>query len=124
MIKICICDDDSAYRQKLYALLEGTALLGNAEYSFYDNGAKLISDYESGARFDLVFLDVDMPECSGIETGKHISSSDPKAIIIFVTSYPQYAIDAFECSAFHYLLKDCDPERFDHRHKSFGIAVL
>ena len=62
--------------------------------------------------YDLIFLDIDMPIIGGIETGKYVNSIDVKAIIIFITSYPQYAIDAFDCSAFHYLLKPCDYDKF------------
>ena len=112
MIKICICDDGAAEHEKLQSLLVKTGLLGNAEYSFYNNSSNLVSDYNRGVRYDFVFLDVDMPELNGIEVGKFINSEDPKAIIIFITSYPQYAIDAFECNAFHYLLKDSEYDKF------------
>ena len=111
-MKICISDDNAAECRKLKALLSNTGLLENAEYAFYESGERLIADYKNGLRYDIVFLDVDLPLLCGIEVGKYINSTDPRGIIIFVTSYPQYAIDAFECNAFHYLLKDCDYDKF------------
>ena len=73
----------------------------------------MLNEYQKGMRYDFVFLDIDMPQVTGIELGKKINVKDPDAIIIFVTSYSQYAIEAFDCHAFNYLLKDADDNRFD-----------
>lgn len=111
-MKICICDDNTAEHQKLKTMLIKTGLFEKAEYVFYNSSEKLVNDYKCGIRYDLVFLDVDMPNLNGIDTGKYINSTDSKAIIIFVTNYPQYAIEAFECNAFHYLLKSSEYDKF------------
>ncbi len=62
-------------------------------------------------RPELVFLDVEMPECDGFEVLEMLGTAVPPAIV-FVTAYDQYAIQAFEVGAFGYLLKPFNSERF------------
>lgn len=113
MIYIAICEDEKAEQVKLLRSLEDTKLFSKTKVDFFDNGQLLVDKYKSKVKYDFVFLDVDMPSMNGIETGKIINSIDPDAIIIFVTSYPQFAIDAFDCNAFNYLLKTCSKDKFD-----------
>ena len=54
-----------------------------------------------------------MPELNGIEVGNCIYEMDKKVIIIFVSNYPQFAIEAFDCNAFYYLLKTDTNEKFE-----------
>jgi len=60
---------------------------------------------------DLVFLDVQMPEMTGLEVVREVGA-DQMPITIFVTAYDEYALDAFEAQALDYLLKPIDEERF------------
>lgn len=58
---------------------------------------------------DLVFLDIEMPQITGIE---FVKSIDQKPLFIFTTAYPQYAIDGFELNAVDYLVKPIPFPRF------------
>lgn len=60
---------------------------------------------------DLVFLDVQMPECDGFDVLELLGGNLPSAIV-FVTAYDQYALRAFEAGALDYLLKPFDNDRF------------
>jgi two-component system LytT family response regulator len=60
---------------------------------------------------DLVFLDVQMPEMTGLEVVREVGA-DQMPVTIFVTAYDEYALDAFEAQALDYLLKPIDEERF------------
>lgn len=60
---------------------------------------------------DLVFLDIQMPEMSGFDVVRAIGV-EAMPMVIFVTAYDAYALEAFEVYAFDYLLKPIDPERF------------
>jgi two-component system, LytTR family, response regulator len=62
-------------------------------------------------RPDLVFLDVQMPECDGFDVLELLGKDLPPAVI-FVTAYDQYALRAFEAGALDYLLKPFDDVRF------------
>jgi len=64
------------------------------------------------AKPDLVFLDVEMPECDGFDVLERLGTELPAAVI-FVTAYDSYAIRAFEAGALDYLLKPFDDARFN-----------
>lgn len=64
------------------------------------------------AKPDLVFLDVEMPECDGFELLDRIGPA-PAFAIIFVTAHHQFALRAFEVGALDYLLKPFDDQRFE-----------
>lgn len=59
---------------------------------------------------DVVFLDVEMPGGSGLNVLDAVSG---ETTVVFVTAYPQYAVDAFQVGAIDYLLKPVDPERLE-----------
>jgi two-component system LytT family response regulator len=61
---------------------------------------------------DLVFLDVQMPECDGFDVLELLGAGLPPAVV-FVTAYDQYALRAFEAGALDYLLKPFDNARFE-----------
>ena len=64
------------------------------------------------ARPDLLFLDVQMPECDGFDVLEMLGNDLPPAVI-FVTAHDQYALRAFEAGALDYLLKPFDDARFE-----------
>ncbi len=57
---------------------------------------------------DLMFLDIQMPEMTGVEVARHVAG---RCHVVFVTAYDQYAIQAFETGALDYLLKPLTDER-------------
>ena len=66
-------------------------------------------DYLRNNQVDLIFLDVNMPEISGIELLKKIKV---KPLVIFTTAYEQYAVESYKFDATDYLLKPIDFEDF------------
>tara|TARA_B100001146_G_C16197195_1_gene442293 strand:- start:1686 stop:2405 length:720 start_codon:yes stop_codon:yes gene_type:complete len=60
-------------------------------------------------KIDLVFLDIEMPQLTGIELVKTISNMP---LFIFITAYPQYALDGFNLNAIDYLVKPIPLQRF------------
>jgi two-component system LytT family response regulator len=61
---------------------------------------------------DVVFLDIQMPGLSGLEVAEVWRSEGSLPIIIFVTAFDQFALEAFRLHALDYLTKPIDPERF------------
>ena len=85
-----------------------------------DPGIELVSECGSGKEAlreirarkpELVFLDVQMPECDGFDVLEQLGKDLPPALV-FVTAYDQYALRAFEAGALDYLLKPFDNARF------------
>jgi len=66
-------------------------------------------------RPDILFLDIQMPECTGLEAARQIvddwAPSLPLPLIVFITAFDRFAIDAFEQAAADYVLKPVEPDR-------------
>lgn len=62
---------------------------------------------------NITFLDIEMPEMNGLEMAEKILEINPNIVIIFITAYNNYAIQAFELNALDYLLKPVRTERLD-----------
>jgi len=60
---------------------------------------------------DVVFLDIQMPGCDGISLAREIMADEEPPLVVFVTAYDKYAIDAFEVNAIDYVLKPATKER-------------
>jgi two-component system LytT family response regulator len=107
-IRTAIIDDEPLARTRLRSLLkehEGFEVVAEA-----GDGASAVETIEK-FHPDLVFLDVQMPECTGFEV---LEALDPgqRPLVCFVTAYDVYAVKAFDVHALDYLLKPVDRERF------------
>lgn len=63
-------------------------------------------------KIDLIFLDINMPDLTGIDFAEVVNNSPDKPLIVFTTAYPEYALQGFELSALDYLLKPIGFGRF------------
>ncbi len=62
-------------------------------------------------RYDVVFLDVELPGMTGLEAARLVLDRRERPAIVFVTAHERYAADAFAVEAFDYLVKPVEPER-------------
>ena len=108
-IRAVVVDDEPLARSSLKVLLRR------------DPEVELVGECKSGMEAlteirrkkpELVFLDVQMPECDGFDVLEQLGSEMPPALV-FVTAYDQYALRAFEAGALDYLLKPFDNARFE-----------
>jgi len=108
-IRALVVDDEPLARSNVTALLRRHAdveMVGECS-----NGSQSVAAIER-LKPDVVFLDVEMPECDGFDVLEMLGASAPPAIV-FVTAYDKYALQAFEAGALDYLLKPFDTTRFD-----------
>jgi two-component system LytT family response regulator len=107
-IRALVVDDESLARRNLTLLLNRDPDIG----SVLECGSGLEAIQEIGkSKPDLVFLDVQMPECGGFDVLELLGGTLPP-VIIFVTAYDEHALRAFEVGALDYLLKPFDDTRF------------
>lgn len=112
-MNIAICDDNKEHINILKNfIIKNDFIRENGRIAMFASGTELQSNLRSF--FDVFFLDIDMPDINGIELGKLIRNENSNAFIVFVTSYPQYALEAFDCEAFHYLLKPINESKAMH----------
>jgi DNA-binding LytR/AlgR family response regulator len=105
-ITALIADDEPLLREHLTAHLSRQwpelEIVAQAR-----NGREAVELFEQ-LRPEVVFLDVHMPGCSGVDAARAIG---PLAQIVFVTAYEQYAVQAFEQGAIDYVVKPLDEAR-------------
>lgn len=107
ILKTLIVDDESLARRGLVLRLKNIAdieIVGEARNG--REALKLIKE----KRPDLVFLDIQMPGISGFEVVQQLDI-ETMPIILFLTAYDEYAVQAFEVNALDYILKPIDEER-------------
>jgi two-component system, LytTR family, response regulator len=108
-IRALVVDDESLARRNLTVLLRRDPDIGSVVES--GSGLEAIEEIRK-SKPDLMFLDVQMPECGGFDVLELLGNDVPPTVI-FVTAYDEYALRAFEAGALDYLLKPFDDARFD-----------
>ncbi len=99
-MKIAICDDEQIFRDTLYKKL--VKYNKTFEIKEFRTGRELI---DSRIKFDIIFLDIEMPELNGMDTAKKLRKLSVGSIIIFLTSHIECIQDAFKVKAFRFLSK-------------------
>jgi two-component system LytT family response regulator len=107
-IHALVVDDESLARRNVTVLLRDDPDI--ASITECESGLEAIGEIRK-SKPELVFLDVQMPECGGFDVLELLGSEVPPTII-FVTAYDEYALRAFEAGALDYLLKPFDDARF------------
>ena len=106
-LRVLVADDEPRARQfmeKLLAEHDQLEVVGVAR-----GGGETLS-LVAKLKPDVVFLDIHMPDLSGLEVARHLKGDDAP-VIVFVTAYDQHAIEAFELAALDYVLKPIRRER-------------
>lgn len=112
-LKIAVCDDDSSQRNYLTETVFTWAKrkCHLVKLIPYASAKAFLFDYEEQKDFDILLLDVEMPEISGIELAKTVRKENQTVQIIFITGYYEYFSDGFDVSALHYLIKPVDADK-------------
>ncbi|MFL6660263.1 MAG: LytR/AlgR family response regulator transcription factor [Massilia sp.] len=108
MIRVLVADDETSARRRLLQFLTPHAdvmIVGES-----CNGLQACDDIVR-LKPDLVFLDVEMPELTGLQVCERIGAANMPATI-FATAYDHYALGAFNANAMDYLVKPFDEARF------------
>lgn len=107
MIIVAICEDEryilEELRKKVEKYINRKSL--DASIKTFTSGEELL---KAKKKFDIILLDLMLPGIDGLEVARQISC---RSRIIFVTSYREYAVEAFDANAVHYLVKPVTEER-------------
>ncbi len=106
MMRIAVCDDDSLLARILAETIRKTFLQCNVqtEIQVYTSLPVLKAQVEK-RRFDLLFLDIDMPDLDGITFGKWFRASGHQAAIIYISSHEERVFESFEVKPYYFIRK-------------------
>lgn len=109
-MNIAICDDENYWRETLTVLLKEYKSNRHIELyiTYFSDGLSLI---KSSKIFDVIFMDYQMKDLNGIETARKLRSANNNCIIIFISAFPNTALDTFEVDAFRFLVKPINKEK-------------
>lgn len=107
MIIVAICEDERYILEELRRKVEKYINRKSLDVSIktFMSGEELL---KAKKKFDIILLDLMLPGIDGLEVARQISC---RSRIIFVTSYREYAVEAFDANAVHYLVKPVTEER-------------
>lgn len=111
MIKLAICDDETFFVEKAKKItlefIRTHAEAAQIEVSEFINPHTLYDDITDGDVYDILLLDIEMPELNGITLARKIRELLPKAVIIFLTSHTEftYAQAGYTVQALRYVVK-------------------
>lgn len=105
--KIAICDDDKNQIRHISSMVTkwGTESGHTCEIHTFASAEAFLFEYEEEKAFDILLLDVEMEEISGVELARRIRRDNNRAEIIFITSHFEFFGEGYEVDALHYLLK-------------------
>ncbi len=110
---IAICDDSDTDRQSIAGMVRRWAeASGNrARIDGFPSAESFLFEYDRNKDYDILLLDVEMRELSGIDLAKHVRSQRGRAEIVFITSHFEFIAEGYEVDALHYLVKPVSQEK-------------
>ncbi len=121
-ITIAIVDDDKMFRVLVKKKLEDVRkrLPFSFSIKLFVSGRQFLKQKEE---FDIVFMDIAMPEMSGLETAEQYRKYCPDGILIFFTAYEDYLKEGYKVNAFRYIGKQDNTQVFYEAVKSAVFLI-
>lgn len=110
MMRIAICEDNEHDVKLLTRLIEGLSAVPIPDR--FISAESLLEAYASGKRYDLIFMDIQMPNMNGFEAAQiiHHEYHDDRPLIVFLTITDKYVFDAYNVG-WDYICKPIDEKR-------------
>ena len=115
MIRIAVCDDENVIVNQIEHIISEVCKRESIPVNidvFY-SGRELKRQVTSGTKYDIIFLDIQMPRKNGMEIARELRRKDKNMFLIFVTALEEYVFQAFDVEAFHYLVKPIEDRKFN-----------
>jgi len=111
LINILVCDDDKNILNQVSKMLTIWCKKHNIKTNLElkHSGDFVLND---NYRYDIAFIDIEMPGISGLRLSEELKKSNPDILIIIITSFQNYLDNAMKIRVFRYLTKPIEPNRF------------
>ena len=103
-MRIAVCDDEERFLTDLRERIDKIYNSLDVVVDCYNSGRTLLKNFEKQP-YDLVFLDIEMPEMDGITLAKKLRELSKELNIVFLTGHVEYALEGYEVNALRYLTK-------------------
>jgi len=106
MVYAAICDDEPAILEQMHGVISRVFATNQiaCELSSFQSGTEMLKAHRKQS-FDIIFLDIMMPDQNGFEVAKEIRSISDKTLLLFVTSQDELVYDSFDYHPFYFLRK-------------------
>lgn len=111
-MRIAVCDDETAWIEQTKRRLEQVYVSLDLLVETFSNG-KMLLDRIKSVSFDLVILDIEMPQMDGLQVARSLRSMGLETEIVFLTSHVEYALKGYEVQALRYLTKPVDAGKLE-----------
>lgn len=108
MLKIALCEDNKIQHNQIVSFIETISMPKHTLDSFYKGNDLFTSIQEAMNNkepYDIVIMDIDLPDGNGIKFSKKINVFSPHTIIIYMTSYEDYVSDVYDTNHIYFILK-------------------
>lgn len=107
MIRIAICDDEIKIGKRIASQVEMLMKnnSGNCKIQVFSDSKSLLYDIEDGISFELLLLDIEMPDLNGMKLTESVKRYLPDALIIFISSHEKYVYESFRVQPFRFIPK-------------------
>ncbi|MBQ8281057.1 MAG: response regulator transcription factor [Lachnospiraceae bacterium] len=134
-IKMAVCDDMNVIHEIIKSYIENYQIKtdNNIHADYFSSGSELLKAYAENKRYDIILIDVVMPEKNGVETIDEIRREYDKSVTVyFLSDHLQYMPESFNVHARNYLLKPFQYNDFCHTLDTYfsetnedaGIMIL
>ena len=106
-MNILVCDDNEAYLNQIGSIVKEWMKINNVDgETFFSSDIQAVIRVAGFTDYQIAFLDVEMPEMSGLELAKVLREKNPDIIIVMVSNYTNYVYDAFSLQVYSYIYKE------------------
>lgn len=124
-MRIAIVDDDLSSGKRMETIVKQFLNLKQemVPVLVYHSPMELLFDLDQGKYYDLFFLDMEMPKLNGLQTAREIRKKYSDPIIIYITDYVEYSVEAFEVNTFRYIPKKYLNERLTEALEAAWVCM-
>lgn len=110
IMRIAVCDDEQSCRDQLIAAVDRVCRSLDVVTDGFGDGGELLKQLEK-TPYDLIFLDIEMPNMDGITLAKRIREKSVDVPMVFLTAHIEYALEGYEVNALRYLTKPVNEQK-------------